>query len=180
MGRGFTVVADEVRKLSTLSGETGKKIAETVEAVNKAIKATLQASLEYVQQDAEMVTSSEQAIERVLSQFKVKTSVLSDSADVLRRESELIRSDINEVLVALQFQDRVSQMLSHVRNDLEKLEQHLNESNRMRTSGQALAPMDSATWLDALSLTYTMPEQHAIHSGSHIQGSASQPEITLF
>lgn len=62
VGRGFAVVADEVRKLSTLSAESGKKIAETVETVNKAISVTLAASQEYARQDAIMVNNSEQII----------------------------------------------------------------------------------------------------------------------
>jgi methyl-accepting chemotaxis protein len=179
VGRGFAVVADEVRKLSTLSGETGKKISETVDAVNKAITDTLQVSRKYAQQDAEMVSGSEQSIEQVLSQFRVTTTALSDSADVLRRESAIIRGEIDEVIVALQFQDRVSQVLGHVRNDLQKLETRLGEADRDRAEGRQPSPLEPSVWLDSLARTYTMPEQHAVHGGGQSQ-TVTEPEITFF
>lgn len=50
-GRGFAVVADEVRKLSSMSGETGRKISETVITVNAAIARTVQMSRHHAEQD---------------------------------------------------------------------------------------------------------------------------------
>lgn len=172
VGRGFAVVADEVRKLSTLSAESGKKIAETVEVVNNAIIATLAASQEYARQDAVMVTNSESVIAQVLQRFEHAATGLDHSAEVLRVESQLIGSEINDVLVSLQFQDRVSQVLMHVRNDLEKLESHLKEGRGQR--------IDVGAWLAELSQTYTMPEQHAVHGGNSKQAASQSAEITFF
>lgn len=171
MGRGFAVVADEVRKLSTLSAETGKKITGTVETVNKAIAATLQASRLYARQDEAMVSNSEQVIKQVLSRFLNTASGLNDSAELLRKENALIRQDISEILVSLQFQDRVSQALGHVRNDLEKLENHLGGEQGSRA-------IDVNLWLEDLTRTYTMPEQHEIHGTA--QSAATQSDITFF
>ena len=84
VGRGFAVVASEVRMLSKQSGETGKKIADTVDTVNKAIANTLQVSRQYAQQDAEMVSHSDQVIENVLGQFRGTATDLNDSANLLR------------------------------------------------------------------------------------------------
>ncbi|MBY0579133.1 MAG: chemotaxis protein [Burkholderiales bacterium] len=173
MGRGFAVVADEVRKLSTLSAETGKKITATVDTVNKAIASTLHASRRYAKQDEAMISNSEQVIEQVLSRFLSTASGLRDSADMLRRDNEMIRTEISEILVSLQFQDRVSQALSHVRSDLEKLGNRLG--GELETGGR---PIDANLWLDELTLTYTMPEQHEIHAGS--QAAATQSDITFF
>ncbi|MDO8989308.1 MAG: methyl-accepting chemotaxis protein [Sideroxyarcus sp.] len=182
VGRGFAVVADEVRKLSNLSGETGKKISATVETVNQAIESTLRVSEQYAKQDTEMVAGSEQVIARVMTQFGTATSALSDSAEILRNESQIIGNEIAEVLVALQFQDRVSQMLMHVRNDLGKLDDQLQDYMDARTAGTAPTPMDARTWLDELARTYTMPEQHAAHGGKAPSTSAktTNSEITFF
>lgn len=181
VGRGFAVVADEVRKLSTLSAESGKKIAATVENVNKAISATLSASQEYARQDAEMVTSSENIIANVLHKFESAATDLDRSAEVLRNESQVIGGEISEVLVSLQFQDRVSQVLMHVRDDLEKLEKRLAQYESELGSGQTLGPIDAHTWLHELSQTYTMPEQHAIHgSKPHHAVAPQSTEITFF
>ena len=174
-GRGFAVVADEVRKLSTLSAESGKKIAEVIERVNQAINATLKASEEFSRQDEIMVGNSEQTISQVLKKFENAATELDSSAEILRHESQVIGAEVSDVLVALQFQDRVSQVLMHVRNDLEKLERHLQ--NHERDQG----PIDAHLWLGELSQTYTMPEQHAAHGGnSKSATNKSAPEITFF
>ncbi|GAB5606270.1 methyl-accepting chemotaxis protein [Sideroxyarcus sp. TK5] len=180
VGRGFAVVADEVRKLSNLSGETGKKMSATVDTVNKAIASTLRVSEQYAQQDAEMVQNSEQTIAQVLRQFGDATSALSDSTETLRHESQAIGGEIANVLVDLQFQDRVSQMLMHVRNDMDKLDSHLREGGQARAAGNIGAPMDARAWLSELAQTYTMPEQHAAHGGGTPATAGNDSDITFF
>lgn len=180
VGRGFAVVASEVRTLAQLSAETGKKITDTVETVNNAIASTLKVSRQYAEQDTQMASNSERVIENVLAQFGATATGLNDSADVLRRESQLIQSEISDVLVALQFQDRVSQVLTHVRNDLDKLNQTLDESGQELDRGIIPQPINATAWLDALTSTYTMPEQFAMHGGSPAPAQASASEITFF
>ncbi len=182
VGRGFAVVASEVRMLSKQSGETGKKIADTVETVNKAIGNTLQVSRQYAAQDAQMVSHSEQVIEHVLGEFRSTATGLSDSADVLREESQLLQGEISDVLVALQFQDRVSQMLTNVRTDQDKLSQALVEAGQGIADGGAVQAIDADTWLEALASTYTTQEQYATHGGGKAPAAApaSSNEITFF
>lgn len=182
VGRGFAVVASEVRMLSKQSGETGKKIADTIDNVNKAIANTLQVSRQYAEQDAQMVSHSEQVIETVLGEFHNTANDLGHSADVLRQESQLIQGEISDVLVALQFQDRVSQILCHVRDDQGRLSQTLEHGGRAIAEGNTVQPIDTDAWLDALATTYTTQEQVALHGGgkapAQVRGSAT--EITFF
>jgi len=182
VGRGFAVVASEVRKLSQRSAETGKKITDTVETVNIAIVKTLQVSSQYAQQDEVMTVRSEQVIGKVLGQFQATTTRLNDSAEVMRRESQLIQNEIFDVLVVLQFQDRISQVLNHVHNDVNKLHQTLELSEQQLANGMMPEPLDAEAWLDALTGTYTMAEQYSMHSGeqSSLQTPASTSEITFF
>lgn len=178
-GRGFAVVADEVRKLSTLSGETGQKIGETVETVNGAIEKTLSVSQEYAKKDASTLANASQVIKQVITHFHQSAGSIVSNSEVIRSQSEAVGQEISEVLVALQFQDRVSQMLSHVRNDLDKLDHYLGERTAQQAQGRTLAPFDVEAWLEELARTYTMPEQHAIHRGKGVSAS-SEPEITFF
>lgn len=179
VGRGFAVVADEVRKLSNLSAESGKKITETVEVVNTAIASTLHASEQYAHQDDEMMVEFEKVFERVIGQLHSANSDLSGSIESLCQESQAIGGEINEVLVALQFQDRVSQILSHVRNDLAKLEDYLQEHGSARAIGADQSQIDARLWLEQLARTYTMPEQHATHGGNTAAADKSS-DITFF
>ncbi len=178
VGRGFAVVADEVRKLSDLSGGTGRKIGETIEAVNQAIARTLEISRQYALQDAQTVDDSEKIIAQIVGRTHSAVVGLAESSEVLRDEAQTIGNEIGEVLVALQFQDRISQVLGHVRNDMDKLKEHIDTQN---ARGDVSAPIDAGQWLEELSHTYTVPEQHAIHDGG--RGAAADKnasEITFF
>lgn len=179
VGRGFAVVADEVRKLSTLSGDTGKKIADTVNTVNKAIAETLQISRQYAEQDEALVHDSSTVIGSVISRFGQTATELSENSENLRLQGIQIGQEVAEVLIALQFQDRVSQVLNHVNNDLKKLHQNIQESE-LQLADKHGSPVDAAQWLAELSQTYTMPEQHAVHNGSSPKNASNNNEITFF
>lgn len=178
-GRGFAVVADEVRKLSSMSGETGRKISETVNTVNAAIARTVQMSRHHAEQDTLTLADSERVVSQVIEHFRGTAQRIVGNSHDLQQQNANVANEIAQVLVALQFQDRVSQMLALITSDLDKLQRQLSERHASRLDGQALAPMLSERWLQELSRTYTMPEQHAIHGGkTHAKADAS--EITFF
>jgi len=179
VGRGFAVVADEVRKLSNLSGGTGKKIGETIETVNKAIAATLEISRQYAEQDAAMVVQSEQVIEQVIQRVQNAVDGLSDSSNILRQETQMIGGEIAEVLVDLQFQDRISQILSHITKDMGKLQERILQRGDPAQGPNGSISIDAEAWLADLSKTYTTPEQHDLHRGGKTS-SAAESEITFF
>ncbi|TNF84800.1 methyl-accepting chemotaxis protein [Pseudomonas sp. ICMP22404] len=178
-GRGFAVVADEVRKLSSLSGQTGQKISETVNTVNAAISRTVELSRHQAQQDSQTLAHSEQLVSQVIEHFRHNAQAIVDTSSNLQQQSENVATEISGVLVALQFQDRVGQMLSLVNNDLLKLHGHLVERQQLALAGGTPAPIIANTWLEELASTYTMPEQHAIHHGKPVVSSTSS-EITFF
>ncbi len=169
-GRGFAVVADEVRKLSTLSSDTGKKMSEKVGIINASITDVFGVAEIASKNDMQSVEASESTIKLVLERFHEVTSQLSNSAELLQHESAGIGGEISEVLVALQFQDRTSQILAHVRGNLENLYRHLAEKD---------TGIDARAWLAEMELTYATEEQRNIHHGADAGGAAAQ-EITFF
>lgn len=180
VGRGFAVVADEIRKLSSLSGETGRRIGDTVNTVSAAIANTLEISRQYAEQDESTVNRSGQVIERVIESFRSATTMLFDSSHELRKESQSVGQEIAQVLVGLQFQDRVNQVLCLVRNDLEKLHENLALGQRDSAAGQLPTPIDADAWLEQLARTYTMPELHDVHRGNAKGTPGNESEITFF
>ncbi|HCV76432.1 MAG TPA: chemotaxis protein, partial [Pseudomonas sp.] len=100
------VVADEVRKLSTLSGDTGQKIGETVETVNGAIARTLELSQLHAERDTGTLNQSGETIEQVIGAFGGTTRDVVERSDALAENATAVGGAIAEVLVALQFQDR--------------------------------------------------------------------------
>jgi methyl-accepting chemotaxis protein len=179
-GRGFSVVADEVRKLSRSSGDVGKKITETIESVSEAIEDTLVISRKFARQDEETLDNAEQIIASVLRRFNRAAYGLSESEELLRTENNAINYEISDVFVALQFQDRVSQILALVCDDLNKLEQHLNELKNDPTDQGLPRSVNVEQWLEELAKTYTMEEQLTAHEGAKTEIKTNQPSITFF
>jgi len=176
-GRGFSVVADEVRKLSRSSGDVGKKITETIESVSEAIEDTLAISRKFARQDEETLGNAEHIIASVLRRFSRAASGLSDSEELLRTENNAINYEISDVFVALQFQDRVSQILALVCDDLNKLEQHLNG---LKNEDNSERSVNVEQWLEELAKTYTMEEQLTAHDGAKAEIKTNQTNITFF
>lgn len=161
-GRGFAVVADEVRKLSMLSSDTGKKMAEKVGIITEAIHGASRVSEASAERDAEAIARSEQTIQGVLTRFGELTARLAGSSEMLQGEADGIRNEIGALIVNLQFQDRTSQILSHVRDSLLRLEGKLAECD---AAGRAKCQMDAHAWLSEMELNYAMAEQRANHHG---------------
>jgi methyl-accepting chemotaxis protein len=182
MGRGFAVVAKEVRMLSNLSGETGRRITEKVSLINQAISTTCQAAEESMRHEQNSMSGSETAIDSVLNGFRGVTDALVQSSNLLKEESMGIKSEVGEALVQLQFQDRVSQIMSHVKNNIERLPSFLEQNGRQFEQAGALQPLDAKVLLAELESTYAMAEERAIHTGHGGQKTAQKQddEITFF
>ena len=175
-GRGFAVVADAVRSLSSKSSETGQQMSAKVDIINNAITQLVQAASSSADQDSHSVAESENSIQVVLERFQNITGRLAESADLLKQESYGIRDEMTEVLVNLQFQDRVSQILSHVRDNMHALHDHLLQANQ--TPDQPMA-IDARQWLARMEATYATDEQRRLHHGEAAVQQNAQ-DITFF
>jgi methyl-accepting chemotaxis protein len=173
------VVAGEVRMLSNLSAETGKRISGKVEAVNNAINVALTQARQHVSHEAGVLDGAEQTIQRVLADFGAAAEQMEQSTSILQSESAGIKGEIEDVLVSLQFQDRVAQIFSHVQADLDKLHTQLMARREQAERGLPGAPLDAAAWLRQLELTYTTDEQRSIHAGGAGSAGAAS-DITFF
>lgn len=169
-GRGFAVVADEVRKLSSLSSKTGKSMSEKVGVINKAISSAFHVAEQAASADAEELNRSEDAISEVMSTFNNIVNRLVDSARDMQEESYGIRHEIEDMLVALQFQDRTSQILAQVSANMDELEEAI---------AQHEVELDESAWLEKMATGYAMLEQRLNHIGKSSAG-ASDAEITFF
>ncbi|RFP08456.1 MULTISPECIES: methyl-accepting chemotaxis protein [unclassified Duganella] len=181
-GRGFAVVAQEVRNLSSRSAETGRNISNRVGLISSAILAASQAAEQSSEQEDKSMQSAEGMIESVLGDFRKMTDALVQSADKLKQDSIGIQGEVGEALVQLQFQDRVSQVMAHVRENMELLPALLRENRDRYVADQVLEALDGQRLLHELQKTYAMAEEHAVHGGSShaAPAAAAADEITFF
>jgi methyl-accepting chemotaxis protein len=179
LGRSFAVVAKEFRALSIQSGDTGKRIAEKVRIISAAITETCSAAEASIQEEGSSMMASEAVIGSVLTGFRDITSALTESSKLLQDESVNIKSEVGDALVQLQFQDRVSQILTHVKTSIEHLPVFLAEHQQACLESGALRPLHATAMMADMKNTYVMKDQHAIHDGSKTV-SQDNSDITFF
>jgi len=185
-GRGFAVLAQEVRKLSALSGATGQRMADKATVIGEAIRVAREAARASASREAASALASEEAINGVLERFRGVTESLEASAAVLKQENAGIQVEIVESLVQLQFQDRVSQRMTHVHHNIGRLPELLARSRRSFDEHGTLAPVDARELLDELEGSYAMADERATHAGRNSAAPAAAPadagleEVTFF
>ncbi|GAB4403555.1 MAG: methyl-accepting chemotaxis protein [Rhodoferax sp.] len=178
-GKGFAVVAKEFHMLSSQSGETGHKIAEKVKVISNAIVETCASVRDAVGAEDRSLEAVQATIDRVLADFRALTEAFRSSSDLLQTESLSIQSEINQSLVQLQFQDRVSQIMTQVNKNLDELPKILREHLENYLATRRLEPLDAQVMLAELKKTYVMADQHIIHEGGKVTQSATT-DISFF
>nr|WP_297350941.1 methyl-accepting chemotaxis protein [uncultured Caldimonas sp.] len=179
-GRGFGVLAQEVRKLAARSGETGRRMAEKVKLIGQAIAEARQTAAETGEKDSAAAAASEQTINGVLGDLRGVTDALVSASARMRQESLGIKSEISEALVQLQFQDRVNQIVTHVKHNIEQLPQYLERNQTEYRQAGRLQPLDARPLLLELERTYAMAEERAVHDGAKAVAQPTDTEITFF
>jgi methyl-accepting chemotaxis protein len=180
-GRGFAVVADEVRKLAASSAHTGEQISDKIRSINSSMAKTLELVESSAESDDKLVDSSERTINGVLAKLQQTVDTLSNDAESLRNSSEIISNEISTVLVDLQFQDRTSQMLAHVRDSLARLEDTLREIQAHGSSDRNQDMLRVDELLQQMLREYSTEEEHRLHRGQDVAAQAdSSSELTFF
>lgn len=177
-GRGFAVVATEVRALSNRSSEAGRRIKERVAEVTQALTKVVHDSEGQVANEQQIIVQTEQTIHGVMADYENAVQVITTANQHLNEQSGYVQQQLSDVVVNLQFQDRTSQIISHVIADMEKLAAAASQIRQQLMAGQLPDPISVGQWLAQLEQTYTTLEQVQAHSGR--QTSSSADEVTFF
>jgi methyl-accepting chemotaxis protein len=150
-GKAFAVVVGEMRRLAAQSAEVGARISSKVQTVNAAVAEMFRDTGRSDGDEGASIQRAERDIEAVLARFKGLTAGLSRSVAVMESESEALKNQISDALVALQFQDRVSQIMSHLAQSV--------TSVGAAVAQEAEAEMSVESWLDQISRAFTTDEE---------------------
>jgi methyl-accepting chemotaxis protein len=164
-GKGFAVVASEVRLLSTLSRDTAQNINNRITEINDALRKIAAHNAAVSGNDRDIIQRSEENIRAVLERQRARVDQFMGAANETRRQNSDIKTNIEDALVQLQFQDRVSQILAQM--------------SAAMTTADSLTGDLAAHHLSDMASTYTTDEQRKIHAGLDVKAVAPQ-EVTFF
>ena len=173
-GRGFAVVAAEVRRLSGESGSTGQRIGRQVQQFGDCVNGVLAKADGHARRDAEGIERSRSTIEQVIGDVDSAVAQLNARASDLQARSESVRHQVQQLLIAFQFQDRLSQILGQVCDSMQ------TASARHREALRAGRPPGPDEWRALLSAGYTTAEQRAASDGGGAEAQPGSGATTFF
>lgn len=174
-GRGFAVVADEVRSLSQRSSDTGDNMKQKVDEICDAMGNAMKFAESSSKEQTCALTEAREEIETVIAGFQEITTDLAQNTEGLQQTNAAVKQQISDIIVSLQFQDRVSQILSAVSNNLERLKGCCEQGWLQQMDERQIE-----AWLAELEKTYVMVEQSMTHHNRSAQSQASSSEIQFF
>jgi methyl-accepting chemotaxis protein len=113
-GRGFAVVADEVRDLSARTTSFSQQINVLMETMKESVHQTERAIQRMAGQDMGFALESKKRVEEIVQAMDSQGKARREAIDQLVAGSDRVAEQVNRAITALQFQDMVSQLMSHV------------------------------------------------------------------
>jgi methyl-accepting chemotaxis protein len=158
-GRGFAIVAREIRNLSQMSAQTATQITERIERVTTVMTDTSKVVARTSTEERSAIDRSSGVVTEVLAHMRA----LSGESHTMRERGAVIRTNVEGLLVSLQFQDRVSQMIGVIEQEMGRLRDQVDSGDPLPAAEQ---------WLDDLQRYYTMHEQRDNHTPASATASA--------
>lgn len=178
-GRGFAVVAQEVRELSEQSRQTGKHITAKLKSVKEAISTIISTAGTTREQEDRTLDEGELFISEVITHLEQRATALVKESESLLAINQEVERVVEQVIVELQFQDRVSQILGQVSESIREMVGKMEQRHAAWRSGNPTTPLDISALLAHMKTGYTTVEQHRAH-GSEISGAATGGSVSFF
>jgi methyl-accepting chemotaxis protein len=170
-GKPFAVVTSEMRQLAGQFADTSFKMSKQVEAVNSAIATIYRDSRHSAGSEFSEMAEAEEIVSNVIERFQSLATSLAGSVERLEQERVQIRDQVSAAIVALQFQDRVSQILSRVHAGLDDVARKIVDGDE--------DALDFHQWISEAKRSYTTSEEFA-NVGEAIDDSTTGPRETTY
>lgn len=163
-GAGFGGVANEI----AAQAQRSTQIVDSIRTVSQELNVVAQAAVVDLErmaaEDLRACERSKAEVECALGDFRYMHSSMQQLVNEMTQESATVAVEISSAVRSLQFQDRVSQRISHVIEQIEAVERRLG----ICCDGISI---DASAILQQLSQRYTMSEErHVLGTGeSHLE-----------
>jgi len=112
-----------------------------------------------------------QAIGQVMQMIHACVDALEQIAKPFEHETRMVSQQVDRMYKGFQYQDRISQMMTALHDDIERLQLALAEP---------ATALDAPAWLQRLESTYVMTEQRQQHASASTSSGAAEEETTFF
>ncbi len=163
-GRGFAVVADEVRRLATNANKSGQKIIHYAAEINRQVHQTLEQVEKQNEAEAHKIEAAEKVIQSVVGRYQDSEKGLTASTNIIIGISKDIQSEINQALVALQYQDRTSQAQENMVINMGHMKSGFSAILELLESDDPDKVQNSNRLLDQMKDAYTTSSERKIHN----------------
>ncbi len=162
-GRGFAVVADEVRSLATKSSQTGKEMIDNVAVIGERINKALTNIESLTDSDQQVFEETDRLIKAMMEEFEELDEQNTSSSSQLIEINERIEKEIQEALNALQFQDRISQILGNMSTNFNTVKELVSASFNAYLDGDIDKAKKTLSWEESVFNQYTTSQERNIH-----------------
>jgi len=169
-GKPFGVIVADMRTLAARTAEASDLFSSHADGLHRSLKDVF-TQRDGQGSDALSIGAADALVQRVVASSQAMMRQLTEAIGAMEQERGKVRADVSHALVALQFQDRVSQILAHVSHNLEEMQSRLGEGR-----SQAL---DERQWLERLATHYSTHEEFANH-GAGPSAAQPGPAVTFF
>jgi ABC-type transporter Mla subunit MlaD len=120
---------------------------------------------------SQLPPGAHEAIEQVLVMVRTAVTALEQIPKPFTHETQMVAEQVERMYVGFQYQDRISQMMALLENDIARLQSAIE--------GKSAELPELDAWLAQLESLYAMEEQRQNHSGN-VTGGADDKETTFF
>jgi methyl-accepting chemotaxis protein len=168
-GAGFAVVAVEVAAQSERSRQVTARVSDFVEELRGLAASTLSDLEQSIVRDRTDMERCRFEVEGTMEELNNSHRAMQQVLDGMSREGESLAQDIGAAIRGMQFQDRVSQRISHVVQDL----------NILKTRLSAHHSEDEATTAPFVGCfsSYTMREERLVAGLTESESAAGDIEL---
>lgn len=126
-GRGFSVVAEEVRKLSDRTSLASNNIIQIVEKVNVSVRDMSKSLQDNLKKNTERKSNVDIAVSELVRTAEDSTDVFTKLIANAVASSESVATNIDQIVLSLQFQDITKQQIFQVMRPIERIRHNVEE-----------------------------------------------------
>jgi methyl-accepting chemotaxis protein len=162
-GAAFAIVATETAKMAVQAVASSKKIRKMIGSISQNISGASSELKDRAASDIQATSLSRNEVNRTLDDMSSLHGEMQKTIEQSSDNSHRLAKDISSAVMAMQFQDAVSQRIEHVVHLLmdvhDSLKRQLGDNAPDSPPPEEMASID---WTSRMAKSYTMASEHQV------------------